>query len=77
MEIERVRKLIADQLGMEVEEVTLEKRLIDDLEADSLDIVELMMTFEEEFNVEIPDEEVERLRTVGQVIEYIQAKLGE
>ena len=69
----RVRSIIADQLGLSEEEVTDEKKFIDDLSADSLDIVELIMAMEEEFNTEIPDEEAEKLVTVGDAIAYVKA----
>ena len=69
----RVRSIIADQLGLSEEEVTDEKKFIDDLFADSLDIVELIMAMEEEFNTEIPDEEAEKLVTVGDAIAYVKA----
>ena len=60
-----------EQLGSEADEVTLESTFIDDLGADSLDIVELIMAFEEEFNVEIPDEAAEKIKTVQDVVNYI------
>lgn len=69
----RVRAIIADQLGVAEEEVKPESRFIEDLGADSLDIVELIMAMEEEFETEIPDEEAEKLLTVGDTIEYIKA----
>ena len=62
---------IRDRLGSEADEVTLESTFIDDLGADSLDIVELIMAFEEEFNVEIPDEAAEKIKTVQDVVNYI------
>ena len=70
---ERVKSIIVEQLGVDEEEVTLEASFTDDLGADSLDIVELVMAFEEEFGMEIPDEEAEKLRTVGDAISYIQS----
>jgi acyl carrier protein len=69
----RVRAIIADQLGVAEEEVKPESRFIEDLGADSLDIVELIMAMEEEFETEIPDEEAEKILTVGDTIEYIKA----
>ncbi len=66
--------LIAEKLGVEPEEVTPEARFIEDLGADSLDIVELIMDLEDEFEMEIPDEEAEKLTTVGDAIHYIQSK---
>ena len=69
----RVRAIIADQLGVAEEEIKTESRFIEDLGADSLDIVELIMAMEEEFETEIPDEEAEKILTVGDTIEYIKA----
>jgi len=71
---ERVKKIIVEQLGVEEDEVTMEASFIDDLGADSLDIVELIMAFEEEFELEIPDEDAEKIRTVGDAVNYIQEK---
>ncbi len=69
---ERVKKIIIDQLGVDEAEVTPEAKFIDDLGADSLDTVELVMALEEEFGVEIPDEDAEKITTVQQAIGYIQ-----
>ena len=69
---ERIRDIIVEQLGVEPDEVTEQSSFIDDLGADSLDIVELIMALEEEFDMEIPDEEAEKISTVGDVIEYIK-----
>lgn len=71
---ERVRNIICDQLAVEPEKVTLAASFIDDLGADSLDIVELVMTMEEEFDLDIPDEDAEKMKTVGDVIKYIAGK---
>ena len=68
---DKVRDIVVEQLGSEADEVTLETTFIDDLGADSLDIVELIMAFEEEFNVEIPDEAAEKIKTVQDVVNYI------
>ena len=68
---EKVRKIISEQLSVEIEKVTSGASFIDDLGADSLDIVELVMTMEEEFDVEIPDQESEKMKTVGDVMKYI------
>ena len=68
---DKVRDIVVEQLGSEADEVTLESTFIDDLGADSLDIVELIMAFEEEFNVEIPDEAAEKIKTVQDVVNYI------
>ncbi|KAJ5121255.1 uncharacterized protein N7515_009216 [Penicillium bovifimosum] len=69
---ERVMKIIAEQLGVKEEEVTREKSFVDDLGADSLDTVELIMALEEEFETEIPDQEAERITTVQAAIDYIK-----
>jgi len=71
---EKIKEVIVRQLGVNEEEVTPEASFIDDLGADSLDIVELVMAFEEEFGVEIPDEDTEKIRTVGDAIKYITEK---
>lgn len=68
----KVAEIIADQLGVEVSEVTPEASFVDDLGADSLDTVELVMALEEEFNLEIPDEEAEKITKVGDAIAYIK-----
>ena len=70
---ERVKNLIVEQLGVNAEQVTPEATFVDDLGADSLDTVELVMAFEEEFDMEIPDEEAEKIDSVGKAIEYIEA----
>jgi acyl carrier protein len=72
-----VRKIIVDQLGVDAAQVTQDARFIDDLGADSLDTVELIMALEEKFGIEVPDEDAEKLVTVGKAIEYIEQKLGE
>jgi acyl carrier protein len=72
----KVREIIAEQLSIDVEDVKPESSFIDDLGADSLDTVELIMAFEEEFDIEIPDEKAEKIRTVGDAIEYIKNELG-
>ncbi|MEM9481024.1 MAG: acyl carrier protein [Verrucomicrobiota bacterium] len=71
---EKVKEIIVEQLGVNPEQVTREAKFIEDLGADSLDTVELVMAFEEEFNVEVPDEEAEKLQTVGDVITYIEGR---
>ncbi len=70
---ERVRKLVCEQLGVKEEEVTIEASFVEDLGADSLDTVELVMALEEEFETEIPDEEAEKITTVTEAIKYIEA----
>lgn len=69
---ERVKKIIVDQLGVKEEEVTNDASFVDDLGADSLDTVELVMALEEQFDTEIPDEEAEKITTVQQAIDYIK-----
>ena len=71
---ERVKKIIAEQLGVEEDEVTSEASFVEDLGADSLDTVELVMALEEEFGIEIPDEDAEKILTVGKALEYIKEK---
>ena len=71
---ERIKAIIAEQLGVKPDEVTPQASFIDDLGADSLDTVELIMALEEEFNVEIPDEDAEKMTTVGDAIKYIENK---
>jgi acyl carrier protein len=71
---ERVKKIIAEQLGVEEGEVTPEASFVEDLGADSLDTVELVMALEEEFSIEIPDEDAEKILTVGKALNYIKEK---
>ena len=71
---EKIKAIIAEQLGVKPEEVTPEASFIDDLGADSLDTVELIMALEEEFSVEIPDEDAEKMTTVGDAVKYIETK---
>ena len=71
---EKVKKIIVEGLGVAEDAVTKEASFIDDLAADSLDVVELIMNLEEEFEIEIPDSEAERISTVGDVIDYIKGK---
>ncbi len=74
---ERLKKLVAEQLGVEEEKIVPSATFLDDLNADSLDLVELVMSLEEEFGVEITDEEAEKLRTVGDAEEFIKAHIQE
>lgn len=69
---DKVKSIIVEQLGVDEDEVKMEASFIDDLGADSLDIVELVMALEEEFDLEIPDEDAEKIRTVGEAVKYIQ-----
>jgi acyl carrier protein len=70
---QRVKKIVAEQLGVKEEEIKTESSFVDDLGADSLDTVELVMALEEEFETEIPDEEAEKITTVQQAIDYVKA----
>ncbi len=74
---EKVKKIVVDQLAVPEDQVTEDARFVEDLNADSLDQVELIMAFEEEFSSDIPDEEAEKLKTVGDAIKYIESKQGE
>jgi acyl carrier protein len=73
---DKVKSIIVEQLGVEADEVTAEASFTEDLGADSLDIVELVMAFEEEFGIEIPDEEAEKIGRVQQAIDYIEKQAG-
>ena len=72
MVFEKMKKILAEQLDADADSITLETDIQDDLGADSLDVVEMLMSIEDEFEIEIPDEKIESLKTVGQVVEYIQ-----
>ena len=72
----RVKAIIVDKLGVDESEVTRESSFTNDLGADSLDTVELVMAFEEKFDIEIPDEDAEKMRSVGEAVEYLKTKLG-
>ena len=72
--LEKIKSIVADQLGVDEDQVTEDASFIDDLGADSLDTVESIMAFEEEFDVEIPDEDAQKIKTVKDVIEYIESK---
>ena len=73
---EKVRSIIVDQLGVESDKVTADAKFIEDLGADSLDTVELVMAFEENFDIEVPDEEAEKLQSVADVVAYIEKVQG-
>jgi len=73
---DRVRAIVVGQLGVEAEEVTPEASILDDLGADSLDVVELVMALEEEFDIEVPDDDVEGIRTVNDVQTYVAARVS-
>ena len=72
--LDKIKSIVADQLGVDESQVTEDASFVDDLGADSLDTVELIMAFEEEFDVEIPDEDAQKITTVKDVIDYINAK---
>ena len=73
---DKVKEIIIDKLGVDNAKISMEAKFIDDLGADSLDTVELIMQFEEEFSIEIPDEDAEGLLSVGQAVKYIESKLS-
>jgi acyl carrier protein len=72
----RVRTLVADQLGVDFEEITPDASILEDLGADSLDVVELVMSLEDAFDIEVPDEEVEGMRTIGDIEQYVIARVA-
>ena len=74
--VEKVKDIIVEELGVEREKLTTEASFMEDLGADSLDTVELVMAFEKEFDIDIPDEEAEKLRTVGDALKYLHEKIG-
>ena len=71
MVLEKIKQILADQLDADAETMTADTKIAEDLGADSLDVVELLMSIEDEYDVEIPDEEIENLKTIGDVVEYI------
>jgi acyl carrier protein len=71
--LDKIKEVIVDQLGVDADQVTLEANFIDDLGADSLDTVELIMAFEEEFDIEIPDADAEKIRTVKDVVNFVES----
>lgn len=73
--VNKVKKIIMEKLGVDVKDITEESHFVNDLGADSLDTVELIMEFEREFNISIPDEDAERIQTVGDVIAYLEERL--
>jgi len=75
MVFEKVRDIICSQLDMEENKVTMDAEILGDLGADSLDVVDLIMSLEEEFEVEIPDDEIENIKTVGDIVHYIEANM--
>lgn len=75
MVFEKMKKILAEQLDADADSITLDTDIQDDLGADSLDVVEMLMSIEDEFSIEIPDEKIEGLKTVGQVVDYIQENM--
>ncbi len=75
MVFEKMKQILAEQLDADIDSITMETSIQDDLGADSLDVVEMLMSIEDEFEVEIPDEKIETLKTVGLVVEYIQENM--
>ena len=75
MVFDKVKKIIVDQLDVEEDKVTEAASITDDLGADSLDVVDLVMSFEEEFDIEIPDDQVEKIKTVGYIVKFIEEKV--
>jgi len=73
---EKIKNITAEQLGVEEDDISMESSFIDDLGADSLDVVELVMAMEEEFDLNIPDEDAEKIQTVGDAVKYIQEHLS-
>ncbi len=76
MTFEKIREIIVEQLGVDEAAVTLETSLMKDLEADSLDAVEIIMAIEDEFEIEVPDEEAEKFLNVGDIVKYVEEKLN-
>lgn len=72
MVFERIREIICEQLDLEEDSVTMDSDIMEDFEADSLDLVDLVMSLEDEFNMEVPDDQIENFRTVGDVVRYIE-----
>ena len=75
MVFERIRALIAEQLELDEEEITMDSALIEDLGADSLDVVDLIMSIEDEFEIEVPDEAIENMRTIGDAVRFIEGNI--
>lgn len=73
MVFEKIKEILAAQLDADAEDMTMETRIAEDLNADSLDVVEMLMSVEDEFSVQIPDEDIESLKTIGDVVDYIQS----
>ncbi len=76
MTFEKITEILAEQLDADIESMTAETKIADDLGADSLDLVDLLMSVEDEFGIEIPDEDVESIQTIGDIVDYINNKLN-
>jgi len=74
MEFEKIKEVLVEQFGISEDEITMESSIMEDLGADSLDLVELIMALEQEFDVEIPDDEAEKIKTVGDAVNYVKEK---
>lgn len=75
MPFERIRAALAEQLGLDESKITMDSDIVEDLEADSLDVVDLIMTLEDEFNVEVPEDQVENFKTVGDVVRFVEENM--
>ncbi len=75
MVFDKIKEILASQLDADAGEMTMETKILDDLGADSLDVVEMLMAIDDEFGIEIPDEKIEGLKTIGDVVEYIQSNI--
>ena len=73
MVFEKIREILCQQLDIEEDAVTMESSIMEDLNADSLDVVDLLMTMEDEFDIEVPDEDVEKMKTAGDLVKYVEA----
>lgn len=74
MVFEKIKNILAEQLDLEADDMSMDTKIAEDLGADSLDVVELLVSIEDEFEIEIPDEEIEKMKTIGDVVEFIQNK---
>lgn len=72
---EKIRQILMDQLDLAEEKITMDSDIVEDLEADSLDVVDLVMTMEDEFGVEVPDDQIENFKTVGDIVRYVEANV--
>lgn len=77
MVFERIRQILADQLDLDEDNITMDSDVVDDLEADSLDVVDLIMTLEDEFSVEVPDDQIENFKTVGDIVRFVEENSDE